>query len=450
MAASIQLVTEIPGPNSEALVARRAAATSGGAAYLTQVAIQSARGSVVTDVDGNQLLDFAGGIGVLALGHCPPTVVNAVQKQASDLMHMCAIVATYEPYVEVAERLNRMVPGDYVAKTMLANTGAEAVESAIKMARVYTGRQAILVFEGGYHGRSNLTLAMTSKYGLFKKGFGPFAPEIYRIPFPNVLRRPPGMDPTTFIAWSTTRLRDALVAQVDPSAIAAIVIEPVQGEGGFVPAPASFLREIRAICDEHGIVMISDEIQSGFGRTGKMFAIEHAEVVPDLITTAKSLASGLPLAAVTGRAEIVDAPHPGGMGGTYTGNPLACVSAIESLRLIDTPEFLDRANSIGMRLRAGLEAIVANHPTRIAEVRGVGPMLAIELVKDLDTLEPDPDATLAITKTALRYGLIIIRAGLYSNCVRFLPPLSISNDQIDEALGVLALSIDEVAKELWA
>lgn len=449
MSSSIQLVTTIPGPESEALIARRAAATSTGAAYLTQVAVKSASGCVVTDVDGNQLLDFAGGIGVLALGHCPPSVTEAVQNQASELMHMCAIVATYEPYVEVAERLNQLVPGDYVAKTMLANTGAEAVESAIKMARVFTGRQAILVFEGGYHGRSNLTMAMTSKYGLFKKGFGPFAPEIYRVPFPNVLRRPPGMDVDTFVSWSADRLRDALIAQVDPSAIAAIVIEPVQGEGGFVPAPTSFLREIRAICDEHDIVMISDEIQSGFGRTGKMFAIEHAEVVPDLITTAKSLASGLPLAAVTGRAEIVDSPHPGGMGGTYTGNPLSCVSAIESLRLIDTPEFLARATAVGERLRAGLATIAATYPARIADVRGLGPMLAIELVKDVDTLEPDPDATLAVTKAALARGLIIIRAGLYSNCVRFLPPLTVTDDQIDEALSVLTASIEDVAKEMW-
>lgn len=450
MSPSINISTTIPGPKSEALVARRAAATSQGAAYLTQIAVSSAQGSVVTDVDGNQLLDFAGGIGVLALGHRPAAVQSAVQEQAAKLMHMCAIVATYEPYVEVAERLNQITPGQFTKKTMLANTGAEAVESSIKMARVATGRQAILVFEGGYHGRSNLTMAMTSKYGLFKKGFGPFAPEVYRVPYPNTLRRPPGMDVETFESWSRDQLRDALITQVDPSAIAAIVIEPVQGEGGFVAAPASFLQEVRAICDEFDIVMISDEIQSGFGRTGKMFAIEHSDVVPDLITTAKSLASGMPLAAVTGRAELIDAPHPGGMGGTYTGNPVACVAAIESLKAIDTPEFMSRANEIGDRLRAGLEEIAAKHPQHIAEVRGLGPMLAIELVKNPETLAPDPDATLAITKAALSRGLIIIRAGLYSNCVRFLPPLIVSNDQIDEALLVLNQSIDEIAAEHWS
>lgn len=450
MSPSINISTTIPGPKSEALVARRAAATSQGAAYLTQIAVSSAQGSVVTDVDGNQLLDFAGGIGVLALGHRPAAVQSAVQKQAAKLMHMCAIVATYEPYVEVAERLNQITPGQFTKKTMLANTGAEAVESSIKMARVATGRQAILVFEGGYHGRSNLTMAMTSKYGLFKKGFGPFAPEVYRVPYPNTLRRPPGMDVETFESWSRDQLRDALITQVDPSAIAAIVIEPVQGEGGFVAAPASFLQEVRAICDEFDIVMISDEIQSGFGRTGKMFAIEHSEVVPDLITTAKSLASGMPLAAVTGRAELIDAPHPGGMGGTYTGNPVACVAAIESLKAIDTPEFMSRANEIGDRLRAGLEKIATKHPQHIADVRGLGPMLAIELVKDSKTLEPDPEATLAITKAALSRGLIIIRAGIYSNCVRFLPPLIVSNDQIDEALLVLDQSIDEIAAEHWS
>ncbi len=450
MSTSIKLKTAIPGPKSEALVARRAAATSSGAAYLTQVAVESAKGCVVTDVDGNELLDFAGGIGVLALGHCPPTVEAAVQDQAAKLMHMCAIVATYEPYVEVAERLNKITPGDFAKKTMLANTGAEAVESAIKMVRVATGRQAILVFEGGYHGRSNLTLAMTSKYGLFKKGFGPFASEIYRVPFPNTLRRPPGMDVDTFVRWSNKQLRDSLIAQIDPGELAAIVIEPVQGEGGFVAAPASFLQTIRDICDENGIVMVADEIQSGFGRTGKMFAIEHSDVVPDLITTAKSLASGMPLAAVTGRAEIIDAPHPGGMGGTYTGNPVACVAAIESLKIIDTPEFLARATEIGTRMRAGLGAIAAKYPEHIVDVRGLGPMLAIELVKDPETLEPDPDVTLAITKAALAHGLIIIRAGLYSNCVRFLPPLVVSDDQIDEAMAVIARSVDEAAAEHWA
>ena len=440
---SINLVTDVPGPHSKALVARRVAATCAGAAYLTELGIASASGSVVTDLDGNQLLDFAGGIGVVGAGHCPPEVVDAVSRQAGELIHMCAIVASYEPMVDLAEALNELTPGDFAKKTMLMNSGAEAVESAVKLARVSTGRAGILVFEGGYHGRTNMTMSMTSKYGLFKKGFGPFAPEVYRIPFPNLLRRPPGLDAERYVGWMIDRLEDALVAQVDPSALAAIVIEPVQGEGGFLPAPKPYLQAIRRLCDEHGIVMIADEVQSGMGRTGRMFAVEHSDVVPDLVVMAKSLGSGLPIGAVTGRADILDAPHPGGMGGTYSGNPLACVSALATIAAMRAPGFLERATEMGERLRAGLSELAGRHDA-IAEVRGLGPMLAIELVKDTD-LTPDPDLTLEVTKAALGRGLIVIRAGLYSNCVRFLPPLTTADDQIDEALVVLGQAFDEVA-----
>lgn len=415
---------------------------SAGAAFLTELAVESATGAVVTDVDGNRLLDFAGGIGVLAAGHCPPSVTAAIKAQADELLHICGIVATHDAMVELAEALNAAAPGDFAKKTLLMNSGAEALESAVKISRVATGRAGIMVFEGGYHGRTNMTMSMTSKYGLFKKGFGPFASEVYRIPYPNVLRRPPGTDPEQFVGWSIDRLRDALISQVDPSALAAIVIEPVQGEGGFIPAPAPYLRAIRDICDEHGIVMVADEVQAGFGRTGRLFSIEHSGVAPDLITMAKSMGSGMPISAVTGRAELLDAPHPGGMGGTYSGNPVACVAAIETLKIINTPEFLERATVVGERLRAGLEVIRSRHPERVAEVRGLGPMLCIELVSD-EHLEPDPDLTLAITNATLARGLITIRAGLYSNCVRLLPPLTITDDEIDEALDVLAAAVDE-------
>lgn len=438
---SINLVTEVPGPNSRALVARRKSATCAGAAHLTDVGIASGAGSVVRDLDGNDLLDFAGGIGVVGTGHCPPGVVEAVARQAGELIHMCAIVATYEPMVELAETLNTLTPGEFEKKTMMMNSGAEAVESAVKLARVFTGRSGILVFEGAYHGRTNMTMSMTSKYGLFKKGFGPFAPEVYRIPFPNVLRRPPGSEPEQYVGWMIERLEDALVAHVDPSALAAVVIEPVQGEGGFLPAPKPYLQAIRRVCDEHGIVMIADEVQAGMGRTGRMFAIEHSDVIPDLVVMAKSLGSGLPIGAVTGRAEILDAPHPGGMGGTYSGNPVACVAALETVRTMQAHGFLERATAMGERLRAGLLDLQRRHEF-IADVRGLGPMLAIELVKDAE-LTPDPDLTLDITRAALARGLIIIRAGLYSNCVRFLPPLNTTDDQIDEAISVLAAAIDE-------
>ena len=434
--ASIHLETAVPGPRSAEIVERRRAALSAGAAFLTELAVESAEGAVVTDVDGNRLLDFAGGIGVLAAGHCPPSVVDAIQRQASELLHICGIVATHDSMVDLAEALNAAAPGDFPKKTLLMNSGAEAVESAVKLARAATGRAGILVFEGAYHGRTNMTMSMTSKYGLFKKGFGPFASEVYRIPFPNVLRRPPGTDPEQFVGWSIERLRDALISQVDPSAIAAIVIEPVQGEGGFLPAPKPFLEEIRAICDEHGIVMVADEVQAGFGRTGKLFSIEHSGVVPDLITMAKSMGSGMPISAVVGRAELLDAAHPGGMGGTYSGNPVACVAALKTIGLINSPEFLGRSVEVGERLRAGLEELQAKHPDRIADVRGLGSMLAIELVSD-EHLTPDPPLTQAVNKATLVRGVITIRAGLYSNCVRFLPPLNITDDQIDEALAVL-------------
>jgi 4-aminobutyrate aminotransferase/(S)-3-amino-2-methylpropionate transaminase len=438
---SIQLVTEIPGPKSLALVARREAASAQGAAKLTQLAIASANGATVTDVDGNTLLDFAGGIGVLAVGHCPPTVVAALQQQAAELIHMCAIVATYEPYVEVCERLNAVTPGDFAKKSVLLNSGAEAVEAAVKLARAHTGRQAIIVFEGAYHGRTNLTMAMTSKWALFKKGFGPFAPEIYRLPFPNLYRRPDGMSEEEYVEFMIWQLDNAMIAQVDPAAIAAMVIEPVQGEGGFLPVPPRFLQRVRELCDEHGIVMVADEIQCGFGRTGKLFACEHYAIAPDLLTTAKSLAAGMPLAAVTGRAEIMDAAHPGGLGGTYSGNPLACVAAIEAIKLISRPEFLARAATIGARLRTGLTEIQQMRPDIVGDVRGVGPMLAMEIVEDSTTKKPDMARTGAITTATLQRGLITIRAGLYSNCVRLLPPLSVTDEQINEALAILAEAV---------
>ena len=437
---TINLVTEIPGPNSRALVARREAATARGASKLTSVAVASAHGAAVTDVDGNTLLDFAGGIGVLAVGHTPENVVQAIQKQAEDLIHMCAIVATYEPYVRVAELLNEVTPGNFPKKSVLLNSGAEALETAVKISRAYTGRSAIIVFEGAYHGRTNLTLSMTSKYGLFKKGFGPFAPEIYRLPFPNVYRRPPGMSEDAFIDDAIVRLEHAFIAQVDPSVVAAIVVEPVQGEGGFVPAPARFLQRIRELCTQHGIVMVADEVQTGFGRTGRLFAVEHYGVEPDLIASAKSLAAGMPLSAVTGRAEIMDGPHPGGLGGTYSGNPLACVAAIEAIEMIRQPEFLRRACEIGDRMHARLLDIQAENAI-IGDVRGLGPMQLIEFVGDREAKTPIMNETAQVAAEALQRGLIIIRAGLYSNCIRFMPPLNISDAQVDEAMDVVAEAV---------
>jgi 4-aminobutyrate aminotransferase / (S)-3-amino-2-methylpropionate transaminase / 5-aminovalerate transaminase len=441
---SIHLITEIPGPKSKEMVARREASVAMGAAKLTPLGVASANGAVVTDVDGNQLLDFAGGIGVLAVGHCPPTVVEALQTQAADLIHMCSIVATYEPMVELAELLNEVTPGDFAKKTVFMNSGAEAVETAVKIARAYTKRQAIIVFEGAYHGRTNLTMGMTSKYALFKKGFGPFPSEIYRLPFPNLYRKPAQMTEDEFVDYAISQLNNALIAHVDPNFVAAIVIEPVQGEGGFLPVPPRFMQRIREICDEYGIVMVADEIQCGFARTGKLFAMEHYGFAADVMTTAKSLGAGLPISAVVGKAEMMDAPHVGGLGGTYSANPLAAVAAIEAIKLMREPEFLARATEVGERIRHHLLNLQAQYPNVIGDVRGLGPMLVMELVKDAASKTPNMEMTAAINAATLQRGLITIRAGLYSNCVRFLPPLNITDEQIDEGMAVLAESVTAV------
>ena len=423
------------------MVARRDAAIARGAARLTAVAIASGKGATVTDVDGNTFIDFAGGIGTLAVGHAPQDVVDAIRRQSEQLLHMCSIVATYEPYVAVCERLNRLVPGDHAKKTVLLNSGAEAVEAAVKIARAHTGRQALIVFEGAYHGRTNLTMGMTSKYALFKKGFGPYPSEIYRLPFPNLYRRPAGMSEDAYLDHCIAQFDHALVAQVAPEAVAAVVVETVQGEGGFVPLPPRFAEHLRARCSEHGMLFVADEVQAGMSRTGRLFAIEHYGLVPDIVVCGKSIAGGMPLAAVTGRADIMDAPHPGGLGGTYSGNPVACAAALVALDSLTSPAFLERAGAIGEYVRAHLERLQARFPDIIGEVRGLGPMLAIELVKDPVSRAPAPELTNAINAETLKRGLITIRAGLYSNCLRFLPPLTISDEQIDEGMAVLAEAI---------
>lgn len=444
----IRLVTEIPGPKSRALIARREAATPPGAAKLTPIAIESAHGAVVTDVDGNRFLDLAGGIGTLAVGHTPDKVVAALKAQAEKLVHMCAIVASYEPAIELCERLNTLAPGDFPKRSVLMNSGAEALETAVHICRSHTKRQGIVVVEGGYHGRTNLTMAMTSKFNLFKKGFGPFAPEVYRFPFPNVYRRPAGLSADEWVSWHVANLDHAFTAIVDPSHVAAVVIEPVLGEGGFLPVPAPFFQRLRALCDQHGIVLVADEVQSGMGRTGRLWACEHAGVIPDVITTAKSLGGGMPISAVIGRANIMEAPHPGGLGGTYSGNPLSCVAALAALDEITDPAFLARAAALGETLRARLQAIQSRHPRLVGDVRGLGPMLAMELVKDPATKEPWLEATQAVNAATLQRGVITIRAGLFSNCVRFLPPLNMSDAELGAALDVVSASVDAVAAQL--
>ncbi|HEY3838759.1 MAG TPA: aminotransferase class III-fold pyridoxal phosphate-dependent enzyme [Bryobacteraceae bacterium] len=441
----IRLNTEVPGPKGKAILARRAAATSAGLARATDVVVERAEGSLVFDVDGNTLIDLAGGIGMLAVGHSPEPVVNAIKQQAEKFIHPCALVATYEPYVELAELLNELTPGSFAKKTLFANSGAESVENAVKLARKYTGRSTVICFEGGYHGRTLLTLSLTSKYGLFKSGFGPFAPEVVRLPVPNVYRTPKGMTEDQYLDFSTGQLEHAFTAQVDPSAVAAMIIEPVQGEAGFLPVPARFLQRIRELCDQHKMVMIADEVQCGSGRTGRMFAVEHYGIVPDLICSAKALGAGMPIGAVTGRAEIMDSAHLGGVGSTYGGSPVACAAAIEALKMIRQPEFLAHANRLGCVMREVMEGWQRRWPM-VGDVRGLGPMLLIELVTDRGSKTPMPaPEVLAIVRRAVANGVLLIRAGLFSNCIRFLPPLNMPEDVLREGLDAVERALEAAA-----
>lgn len=440
---SIQLKTAIPGPRSREVLARRASAVPTGLGKATEVVVDRAEGALVHDVDGNTFIDFVGGIGALAVGHCPPAVVEAMHGESKKLVHMGSLVATYESFVRLCELLNEVTPGAFPKKTLLANSGAEAVENAVKAARAYTRRPGVICFEGGYHGRTLLTLSLTSKYSLFKKGMGPFASEIVRLPMPNIYRAQEGMSADQCVNWGIQQLEQAFTAQVDPTEVAAIIIEPVQGEGGFVPVPPRFLRRIRELCDQHAIVMIADEVQCGFARTGKLFALEHYGLAADIIVTGKSLGAGMPISATTGRAEIMDATHVGGMGGTYGGNPLTCVAALAAIRMMREPAFLARAERIGTILRETLEGWKDRHPL-IGDVRGLGSMMLIELVKDRATKQPAPEETLAIIKAACQKGVIAMRAGLFTNGIRFLPPLVITDDQLREGLDVIEQALSEV------
>ncbi len=442
----IKKVSEIPGPKSALILARRMAALPAGLGKSTEVVVEKAEGALVWDVDGNQLIDFAGGIGMVNLGHRPQAVVDAIKDQLDKYIHTGALVTTFEPYLEFAEMLNKITPGDYPKKTLLANSGSEAVENAVAIARYYTKRPAVICFEGAYHGRTMLTLSLTSKYGLFKKGFGSYAQDIYRFHSPNVYRKPDSMTEEEYIDFCIERFDQNLISHVDPSAVAAIIIEPVQGEGGFIPVPKKFLEKIRKVCDEHGIVFIADEVQAGAGRTGKFLSIEHSGVVPDIVTMAKSIGSGLPISAITGKAEIMDAPHLGGIGGTYSGSPIAVVAAHETVKQINTPEFLDRATHVGNIIVSRLIAMSEKFSI-IGDIRGLGAMLVVEFVKDRKTKEPDMDFAMAVIKKCVSNGLILIRAGLYTNCIRFLPPIVITDEQLNEGMDVIEQAIADVLAE---
>lgn len=442
----IKKISEIPGPKSKEMLLRRANALPAGLGKSTEVVVEKAEGALVWDVDGNQLIDFAGGIGMVNLGHRPQVVVDAIKEQLDKYIHTGALVTTFEPYLDFAEMLNEITPGDYPKKTLLANSGSEAVENAVAIARYYTKRPAVICFEGAYHGRTMLTLSLTSKYGLFKKGFGSYAQDIYRFHSPNVYRKPNSMTEEEYIDFCIERFDQNLISHVDPSAVAAIIIEPVQGEGGFIPVPKKFLEKIRKVCNEHGIVFIADEVQAGAGRTGKFLSIEHSGVIPDIVTMAKSIGSGMPISAITGKAEMMDAPHLGGIGGTYSGSPIAVAAAHATVKAINTPEFLAKATHVGNIITSRLTAMKDKFSI-IGDIRGLGAMLVVEFVKDRKTKEPDMDFAMAVIKKCVSNGLILIRAGLYTNCIRFLPPIVITDEQLNEGMDVIEQAIVEVLEE---
>lgn len=406
------------------------------------VFVAEARGAVVRAVDGRSYLDFAGGIGVLAVGHSHPKVVAAITRQAQRYTHTSFPVLMYEPYVTLCRRLASCTPGSFPKKVFLVNSGAEAVENAVKVARAYTKRPGVVAFEGAFHGRTLLGLSLTGKMHPYKAGFGPFVPDVYRVPFPYPYRPPAGVRPEDTVRHSLGAIEALFRASVAPDQIAALIVEPVLGEGGFVVPPPGFLAALRDLCGAHKILLIVDEIQTGFGRTGRMFACEHEGVEPDLLVVGKSMAAGMPLAAVVGRAEIMDAPQAGGLGGTYGGNPVACAAALAVLDVFDDEGLLERAQAVGTILHRRLQEMRTRVPL-IGEVRGLGPMVALELVKDRGTREPAPEATTRVVRACWDRGLIILKCGIHDNVIRIHVPFVVTDAQLEEGLSILESAMAE-------
>jgi 4-aminobutyrate aminotransferase len=419
------------------LQSRKEQATARGVSVLTKVFAARAQNAEIWDVEGNRYIDFAGGIGVLATGHCHPRVIAAAQAQLGKFTHTCWQVMPYPGYVELAEKLNRLAPGAFPKKTAFFSTGAEGVENAVKIARIATGRSGVISFTGAFHGRTMMAMALTGKVAPYKTGFGPFPSEVYHAPFPIELHG-------TSVEQAIEGVERLFKADIDPARVAAVIIEPVQGEGGFYVAPPELLKRLRELCDQHGMLLIADEIQSGFGRTGRWFAVEHASVVPDLVVTAKSLAGGFPLSAVTGRADVMDAAAPGGLGGTYAGNPLAIAAALAVIDVIESEGLLDRATRLGERIRRMLAEARTLQP-RIAEVRGLGAMIGVEFA-DPRSGAPDPDFAKHVQTRAFESGLLLLTCGIHFNVIRFLMPLTIPDTIFDEALQILGQSIGAAAR----
>ena len=446
---TIQLRTPIPGPKSQEWMRRRQAAVARGVGHATPIFAARAEGSVLEDVDGNRFLDFAGGIGVVNVGHRAPSVVDAIRKQLDAFVHTCFSVAPYGKYIELAEKLNSLVPGKFAKKTILVNSGAEAIENAVKIARAYTHRPAIICFEDAFHGRTMLTMSLTSKTHPYKAGFEPFATDIYRIPYAYCYRCSYSLQYPSCGVFCAHHLEDTFKRMVAAEAVAGVVVEPVLGEGGFVAPPAEFLSIIADICKRHEILFIADEVQSGFGRTGAMFACERYGITPDILVSAKSIADGMPLAAVTGRAEIMDAPGLGGLGGTYGGNPLACAAALAVIETMERENLPARAEKIGAKFDVRAREWKKRWPL-IGDVRGLGAMRALELVRPGTNREPAKEETEQVLRYCLEHGLILISAGTYGNVVRLLMPLVTTDEQFDEGLNVLEDALMSVSESLTA
>lgn len=438
---SINIRTELPGPKAKELLAKKEKNVPKGPFNTMQTFAAKGDGALLTDIDGNTFLDFAGAIGTLNVGHCPPRVVEALHAQIDQYLHPCFHVMMYEPYIKLAEKLNKITPGNHSKKTFFLSTGAEAVENAVKIARKYTGRKGIISFERGFHGRTYMSMSLTSKVKPYKYEFGPFAPETYKWPYPYYYRSE-GLKDKDHDNALLKRFETFFLSEVPPEEVAAVIMEPVQGEGGFVMPSSHFIKGVKALCEKHGILFIADEVQTGFGRTGKMFAMEHYDVVPDLMTMSKSIGAGLPVSAVTGRADIMDSPNIGEIGGTYGGSPLGCAAALEVIRTIEEEGLLERANEIGSLFTEKFSDFPLKYK-QVGEVRSLGAMCAIEFVKDQETKEPNKEIVQEILSKAHNRGLIIMSAGLYGNIIRLLSPLVTTNEQLDEGFSILEEVIGE-------
>ncbi|MFT9848730.1 4-aminobutyrate--2-oxoglutarate transaminase [Aneurinibacillus sp. REN35] len=439
--------TELPGPKAKEILERRKQYVPKGISNGIPTFVEKAQGAILTDVDGNNFIDFAGAIGTINVGHCTPEVVEALHDQIDKYIHTGFNVMMYEPYIELAERLAKLAPGNHEKQVMFLNSGAEAVENAVKIARKYTKRQGVVVFSRGFHGRTLLTMSMTSKVKPYKYEFGPFAPEVYKAPYHYEYRRPEGMSAEQYDEFILQEFKTFLLGDAAPETIAAVVMEPVQGEGGFVVPSKKFVQGVAEICKQHGIVFVADEIQTGFSRTGKMFAVEHFDVVPDLMTISKSMGAGLPISGVIGRKEIMDAANPGELGGTYAGSPLGCRAALAVLDVIEKQNLNDKASVIGEKVMERFNSLAEKYDC-IGDVRGLGAMCAMEFVKDRETKEPNKEIVSKIVDEANKRGLITLSAGLYSNVMRVLMPLVITDEQLEEGLNILEESVEAAVSAL--